>query len=374
MAKAKRDFGLRPTPRAWFALLLVALLMAGCRTAVAIDVAWPPPPDSPVIRYYRAYRASSDVQGKSKRKFIVNVLLGGTEAIYVVKKPYGVHLDPFDRLLVPDTGWGRILVFDLKNKKFYFLGGDPAGALMKPACVDTDTDGTMYVSDLSLHRVYVYDKDGHFLRGLGAKDRFEQPVGVAVDRERKHVYVVDMKKHQFSIWDTQGNEIKTIGKRGGGNAEFNFPSNVAVAPNGDVYVVDTFNFRVQRFDSEGKFLNMWGKVGNLPGMFSRPKGVAVDKDGHVYIVDAAFHNVQIFTPEGRLLLFFGSPGRGLGEFNLPAGIDIAPDGRIFVTSQLNRRIDMLRYLGAPNIPPEALEKKPAGDVEESDIEEDQESE
>jgi DNA-binding beta-propeller fold protein YncE len=327
-------------------------MLAGCRHAVPIDIVWPPPPDSPRIRYLRAIRASSDVEGLHKRNLLIDILLGGQQKVFVVKKPYGVIKDRFGRVLVADTGWGKVLVFDFPKKKFWFLGDDPAGTLSKPACIAEDKDGTLYVSDIVLHRVYVYDKDGKFERALAKKGRFAQPVGVAVDPVRHHVYVVDMRKHQFSIFDTNGREIKTIGKRGGGKAEFNYPSNVAVAPNGDVYVVDTFNFRVQRFDSDGNFLNMWGgRPGDLPGMFMRPKGVAVDPDGDVYVVDSAFHNVQVFTPKGRLLLFFGSIGTALGHFYLPAGIFITPDGDIYVTSQLNRRVDVLHYLGGPQVSP-----------------------
>ncbi len=361
MGTAQRRMITRPGVRACFALLLYGSLLAGCRHgAVPIDIVWPPPPDPPRIRYLRAIRASSDVEGLRRRNLVIDILLGGEQKIYVIKKPYGVVKDPFGRVLVADTGWGKVLVFDIPNKKFGFIGDGPTGTLSKPCGIATDKDGTLYVSDLVLHRVYVYDKEGHFKYALGKEGRFGQPVGVAVDVERRRVYVVDMKKHQFAIFDTDGREIKTIGKRGRGKGEFNYPSNVAVAPNGDVYLVDSFNFRVQRFDSDGKFLNLWGgRPGNLPGMFARPKGVAVDRDGHVFVVDAAFHNVQVFTPEGRLLLSFGSIGTGLGHFYLPAGIDITPEGDIFVSSQLNRRVDVLRYLGGPkssSTPPPSIGK------------------
>jgi DNA-binding beta-propeller fold protein YncE len=333
--------------RAAIILMVSGLLQVGCfPKPVPIDIVWPLPPDPPRIRYVRPIRASSDVEKSGLKEALGRILLGGQKKIYLIKKPYGVHLGPSGRLFVADTGWGKVLVFDLKKRKFSFLGEGPTGQLMKPACVATDQDGTIYVSDLSLHEVLVYDRNLQFKRVLGTQKSFAQPVGIAINRTRRRVYVVDALKHQVAIFDTDGHEVGTIGKRGERNGEFNYPTNIAVAGNGDIYVTDTFNFRVERFDASGKYLGQWGKVGDRPGMFTRPKGVAIDSDGHVYVVDAAFRNVQIFNPEGKLLLFFGSAGRNLGQFYLPAGIDITPEGTIYVADQLNRRIDVLKYLGS----------------------------
>ena len=336
----------RFSARATLVLIFGGTFLLGCfQKAVPIDIVWPLPPDPPRIRYVRPIRASSDVERSSMSEALGRLLLGGQKKIYVLKKPYGVHVDSSGRLFVADTGWGKVLVFDLKNHEFGFLGDGAAGQLSKPGCVATDQDGTIYVSDLILHRVYVYDRDLQFKRGLGNEKSFKQPVGIAIDRTRRRVYVVDALKHQVVIFDTAGREVGTFGKRGGGKGEFNYPSNIAVAANGDLYVTDTFNFRVERFDASGKYLGEWGRVGDRPGMFTRPKGIAIDHEGHIYVADAAFRNVQVFTPDGKLLLFFGGAGRDLGQFYLPAGIEVTPEGTIYVADQLNRRIDVLRYLG-----------------------------
>ena len=42
--------------------------------------------------------------------------------------------------------------------------------------------------------------------------------------------------------------------------QFNFPSDVAVAPDGTVYVADWGNHRIQRFSADGTFLSTWGGV------------------------------------------------------------------------------------------------------------------
>ena len=44
--------------------------------------------------------------------------------------------------------------------------------------------------------------------------------------------------------------IKRIGRKGVGDGEFNFPSGVAVLPNGDIIVTDLHNHRIQVHNSE----------------------------------------------------------------------------------------------------------------------------
>ena len=55
------------------------------------------------------------------------------------------------------------------------------------------------------------------------------------------------------------------GVAGDGLDEFNGPSDVLVAPNGDVFVVDGHgaegNNRVMKFNSDGEFIKTWGTTG-----------------------------------------------------------------------------------------------------------------
>ena len=58
---------------------------------------------------------------------------------------------------------------------------------------------------------------------------------------------------------------------GSGADHFNSPSDVVVAPNGDVFVADGHNEdgnnRVVKFSKDGKFVKEWGKTGYAPGEF-----------------------------------------------------------------------------------------------------------
>ena len=144
--------------------------------------------------------------------------------------------------------------------------------------------------------------------------------------------------------DMQGSILQTIGKRGDGNLEFNFPTEVRLDGQ-NLIVVDAMNFRVQVLDRSGTFKYAIGHLGDRYGDFFRPKGVAVDSEDHVYVVEGLNADVQVFDNQGRLLYYFGQKGVGPGEFQLPAGLFIDRNDRVFVADSYNRRVQVFRYFG-----------------------------
>jgi DNA-binding beta-propeller fold protein YncE len=212
--------------------------------------------------------------------------------------------------------------------------------------VTTDAEGRIYVSDTSMDAVMVFTPARRFIKSIGTGGTLKQPVGLAVDDERKRLYVVDAHKHHVVVFDLEtGETIRTIGRRGRGEGSFNYPQRIALDPAGNLHIVDTMNGRVQIFDSEGRFLRAFGKLGDGPGNFARPKGIDIDSEGHIYVVDAAFNNVQIFDGEGRILLAFGQYGEGRGDMVLPAGLAIDGEDQIYVIDQWGARVNIYEFMG-----------------------------
>ena len=75
-------------------------------------------------------------------------------------------------------------------------------------------------------------------------------------------------------------------------ADFGFPSGIAVGPKGVMYVTDTIGNRVVCFSRDGSFLRAWGKEGTGDGEFRSPKGLAVSPDGYVYVADNYNERIQ----------------------------------------------------------------------------------
>lgn len=331
----------------WFVFFIIIggifLSCAPVEKVKEVEIIWPLPPEEPRIKWVGWLRGEKDVEEISAGRKFIDTLLGEKEEFRWLRKPYGVHAAG-GRVYVSDTAIGKIVVFDLIEKRFYFIGEEGPGILSKPSGVTTDREGNIYVTDTIQDRAVVYNKNGEFTHALGKKGQFEQPAGIAVNDRLGRVYVVDVKKHNVQVFKKNGEFLFKFGRRGRGDGEFNFPTNIFIDKDGKVYVCDTMNFRVQIFDQDGNFISKFGELGDIPGKFARPKGIAVDSEGHIYVVDAAFNNVQIFDQEGQLLLVFGEMGRGPGRFWLPAGMYIDDNDRIYVADQYNSRINIFQYL------------------------------
>src|SRR5439155_15039166 len=92
-----------------------------------------------------------------------------------------------------------------------------------------------------------------------------------------------------------------------GGPPFNRPTNLAVAPSGDVYVSDGYgNCRVHRYAADGKLIGSWGEPGSGPGQFILPHSVWVAADGRVLVADRENDRIQVFSPSGEYLTEWGA--------------------------------------------------------------------
>lgn len=337
------------------ALLLSLLLLAGCSqvppiggTSVATDPTpavrpvWPPLPDQPKIEYLATITGSRDLRvAKSFFGRLGQMVFGFSEEWLV--RPTGIAARG-EFLAIADTGAPALFLFDGAGRSFEKITAISNEDLVSPVGVALNKNDDVYLSDSFLHRIYLLDRSGRFVRSWGT-DELVRPTSVAFDVQRQRLYVADAGAHQIVVYDADGALQLAFGARGLGDGEFNWPSHLCVDHDGLIYVVDFFNFRVQIFDPNGHFLFKFGHQGDGSGDFSRPKGIGVDSAGHIYVVDALFDAVQIFNHHGEFLLGFGRQGREPGEFWLPNGL--ATDGdRIYVADAYNQRIQVFQFIGA----------------------------
>jgi DNA-binding beta-propeller fold protein YncE len=328
------------------AVLLGLAGLTGCAAKSSVpDVFWPDPPDPPRIRYVGSLQSRDDVGGPSLRELLV-----GNDRMTALYQPMGIALSADgQRLYVADRAWNLVFVFDHQQGAVRMIGDDERYPLMWPGGVALDADENVYITDTGSRSVRVYDRDGHFLRGLG-KEFLARPTGVAIDATRRRLYVVDTgqndspEAHRVAVFDLSGDFLRTIGRRGSGDGEFNFPTFASLDVAGNLYVVDSVNNRIQIFDADGNFVRTFGHSGDQIGDFARPKGVAVDTFGNIYVVDSRWSNVQIFNQEGQLLMIFGGVGDYPGLMMNPTAITIDHDNRIYVSDTLGKRVNIYQLV------------------------------
>ncbi|MCG6891244.1 MAG: 6-bladed beta-propeller [Gammaproteobacteria bacterium] len=338
-------------------LILCAIfvsLMAGCAgstqdMADVIIPVFPEPPDEPRFYYERTIASSVDVEIESRESVFERFVTGSQRVGIGMIKPFGVAVHQ-GRVFVSDSISRQVFAFDVPEARFFEIGIRAPGQLAKPMGVDVDAAGNLYVCDATHKQVFMYDRDGHFLKRFGEPAMFDRPAGLTVDPAGQRIFVVDTggvasDRHQVSVLDTAtGNLLRTIARRGDQDGELNLPRDARIAGDGNLYIVDGGNFRVQVFTQQGEFVRSFGEVGRRSGQFSRPKGIGADRDGNIYVADTAFGNFQIFDPQGRLLLAVGNrdSNNGPASFMLPAGLAVDEDGRVYLVDQYFRKVDVFR--------------------------------
>lgn len=306
--------------------LLAALAVAGAACGHAppkADVVWPDPPDRPRVKYVMSIRTPKDI-GLSGWESFTRALLGGPEKM-VLSKPSGLAIsDDGNRLYVADARQVAVVVVDFAKHSMENLAPDEP--MTEPFGLALDGEENVYVSQPRDRRVLVFSKDGKRKKAIGWGD-LERPNGLAVDRKRGLLYVVDSShtasdRHRVLVYDLEGKLVRTIGGRGEIEGLFNFPVFVALDEAGNAYVADTLNFRIQVFDPQGQLVRTYGEQGDVPGTFERMKGLAFDGFGNLYAVEGRAAVVQIFNRDFDLLMWFGGASPKMEYLELPISIAI----------------------------------------------------
>ena len=189
--------------------------------------------------------------------------------------------------------------------------------------VEVSPDGSIYVIERCHDNsckgrteppILKYDRNGKLLKAWG-EGMFVFPHGACVDAQG-NLWVTDAqidngKGYQVFKFSPEGKVLMTIGNKPGVASSdpgaFDEPTDVAVAPNGDIFVTEghtggtTGNDRVSKFDKNGKFLMSWGKHGTGHGEFYNPHTIELDSRGRVFVGDRSNNRIEIFDQNGKYL-------------------------------------------------------------------------
>jgi sugar lactone lactonase YvrE len=327
----------------------IAFLLAICVCLPALaeqeKLVWPHGPAQPRVEFVKTFSRPADLGiGKGFFARLKDVLFGETETRLL--RPMAVVAGG-GVIYVADPGARGVHRFDTAAGDYALIAVGEGVPLPSPVALARGTGGEVYVADSRLAQVFVIRPGAKLAVPLRLDAKLTQPTGLAFDAASGRLYVVDTGAHRIHIFERDGSLAGSIGRRGTGDGEFNYPTYVWRTAEGRLYVADSLNFRIQAFDAQGRFAGSFGRQGDGTGDAARQKGIATDRYGHVYVVDALFHAFQIFDATGRLLLPVGERGHGRGEFWLPTGIFIDQDDgdTIYVADSYNQRIQVLRYIG-----------------------------
>lgn len=215
-------------------------------------------------------------------------------------KPTGLSVDAAGRVLVADTHYHRVVIFDRDGKELARFGsnGTGDGKFLLPTVAVADSKGRIYVAEYGDNdRINVFSSDLKFLYSFGRENMGGEPLirpqSIAVDRDDT-LWVADACQHRICHFTPEGKLIDKFGTLGKEPGQLQYPYHVSLCPDGTLLVAEFGNNRLQRFDRTGKSLETWGGTGTQPGQLLSPWSVVVTDKGVVYVLDSGNNRVQVF--------------------------------------------------------------------------------
>jgi sugar lactone lactonase YvrE len=204
-----------------------------------------------------------------------------------------------------------------------------------------------------LTTVFQFDLDGNLLRQFGA-GLFAWPHGMHVDRQG-NVWVTDATGyrdapgglgHVVYKFSPTGELLMTIGTPGTAGDppnQLSAPSDVLVAPNGEIYIVEAHDLsrsRLTKWAADGTYIETWGEEGYGPKQFRDPHALAMDSQGRLFVGDRSNNRIQLFDQDGTFLAIWTQFGR-------PSGIYIDANDTIYVADSESSPAED-RFMGMRN--------------------------
>ena len=233
--------------------------------------------------------------------------------------------------------------------------------------IAVNTKGNIAVTDIGKHCVYIFDKNGKFLRKIGVQGKFKDPRGVTylnddeiliADTDNSRIKQINIqtgtvvktsvagvgefyrpfdvcldKERRIVVTELSSNRVQVLSREGEiismfGNIDpekLNKPRSCLPYKN-NFFVSDSGNQCIKAFDNSGTFLHKFGKLGNQDGQFNYPNGLLIDSSNNLLVCDQNNNRVQQFSLDGRFT------GKSITHLPNPRRIAATPDGRILVTT------------------------------------------
>jgi sugar lactone lactonase YvrE len=204
--------------------------------------------------------------------------------------------------------------------------------------VAIDPAGTIFVFRRSEPPVVELNAAGHVLKTWG-RGQYVWPHGIRFDRNG-FLWITDGRAENgngqmiYKLTADGSKVLMTLGTKGvsgDGPNTFNGPTDVAVAPNGDIFVSDGHvNSRIVKFSKDGTFIKQWGRKGSAPGEFNLPHSMVFDSQGRLLVADRSNKRIQLFDQNGTFL-------EQWPQFGEASGLFITADDTLYVTDWQDKK-------------------------------------
>lgn len=197
---------------------------------------------------------------------------------------------------------------------------------------------TVHATSESLDTMVVFDEKGKFVRSWGKQFKGGAH-GLMLRKEHteEFLYLCDYEHGIVTKRTLKGEEVFTLGypaesdaykPKKEGMVPYR-PTNVAIAPSGDIYVGDGYGSSfVNQYNQKAEFIRTFGGVGKDPGQLDCPHGLWVDTRSEprvLVVADRSNSRLQRFTLDGKHIDFIQGTTKMPCNFHERNGEVVVPD-------------------------------------------------
>ncbi len=250
-----------------------------------------------------------------------------------MKRPEGIACSK-DRLVIADTGNGRMLLYSI-------VDGEPRGGkqvqlsqVMYPIRLALSSKGDFYIIDGRQRKVARVNAEGVFqqyleITGLPVEGMVV-PAGICVD-SKDSLYLFDVAGGRVLVYGDDGKYQRQIVLP----KEYGFISDLTVDARGTVFLLDAVNAVVY---SNAKDPAVFAAATEkLKDDMKFPSNITAGENGLLYISDQNGGGIVVIRPDGTVKRFF-SLGWKEGTLRYPAQLCVDSGGDLFVADRENSRV------------------------------------
>ena len=221
------------------------------------------------------------------------------------EKPLDIVSDGAGKVFIADVGIPGVFVYDLNQGLVTLLGKDKGTTLfVRPVSLALDEQGTLYVYDAEKKAVQVLDKNERIVRTLDLGKHLASGGGMTYDRTKRRLICVDTRGHKVLFFDLDGNLLNSFGKRGEDDGDFNYPGPVTTNSKGDVIVGDSMNGRISKWQLLQTGQVVFRKIFKFyeyrkVAVRFTPIDVAIDSANRVFVCDQYNSAIRLFDADGK---------------------------------------------------------------------------
>ena len=220
---------------------------------------------------------------------------------------------------------------------------DGHGMLFKPLGVAVNERDEIAVTDSGNNRIQVFNSDTTYLRSFGRKgdknEEFDFPCGISFDKN-DNIIVVDTNNNRVQCFSEQGEHLNTFSSHGNFDHELKSPHGLSIDSDGNIIVADRFNKLIKVFHPNGQFLRAIGEEGSFTFPYH-----CVQYDNYLIVSDSDEHCIKVFDKDGKFRYKFGQKGEGNGEFNKSRCLSVSKAGHLMVCDMFNHRVQVFDLRG-----------------------------